>query len=139
MLSYAETKWSGQVREDMNSRISHAEAGRQASERVRRAFKQAGWQVEADDKGNEGSCADLLLRQNAHSYVAEVKAISRGSSVPLEDPWSRACLQVRRAVHGDALPLAIVVAPRISPSAVARLEDFRQQYAPDVAMGVMDH
>lgn len=124
---------------DMNNRISHGEAERQASERVRRAFEQAGWNVEADHRGNARSHADLLLRQNAHSYVAEVKAISRGSSVPLEDPWSRACLQVRHAVHGDVLPLAIVVAPRVSPSAVARLEDFRQQYAPDVAMGVMDH
>ena len=127
------------MREDMSNRISHIEAGRRASERVKRAFKQAGWQVEAEHRGNGQSHADLLLRQNAHSYVAEVKAIARGSSIPLEDPWSRACLQVRRAVHGDALPLAIVVAPRISRSAVARLENFRQQYAPDVAMGVMDH
>ncbi|MBX9928381.1 MAG: hypothetical protein K2X99_05640 [Gemmatimonadaceae bacterium] len=103
------------------------------------AFASAGWQVEADDRGSNHPHANLLLRQNARCYVAEVKAIARGSSIPLEDAWSRVCLEVRQAIRNDELPLAIVVAPRISRSAVARLENFRERYAPDVAMGAIDH
>ncbi len=58
--------------------------------------------------------------------------------MPLEDAWSRACLQAQHAaVEGDQ-PLALLVAPKISSLAVERLAAFAARYAPSVAVGVLD-
>ena len=119
-------------------RVSGLDAGREASELVRRAFEAGGWQAVVEPHLGEGLRPDLYLSQGAYRYVAEVKAIPRGSSVPLEDSWSRACLQAQRAAGDEAHPLAIVVAPRVSQRAFERLAEFADRYAPKVAMGVID-
>jgi len=53
-------------------------------------------------------------------YAVKVLSVPRGSSVPLEQPWSMASLQSRAAANNLSRPLAIVVAPRVSESAVQR-------------------
>lgn len=122
-----------------NNRISRLQAEREASELVGRAFDAAGWKVVLVPSHPERSRLDMLVSLGAHRYAVEVKAIPRGSSVPLEDSWSRACLQAQRAASDDAHPLAIVVAPRVSQRAFERLAEFVKRYAPHVAMGVLDH
>jgi len=115
-------------------RISPVEAGRDAVDLVRAAFLAAGWEVIDTPNG-----PDLLLGKGPIRYAAQVKAIPRGSSVPIEDAWSRVCLEARSAADADARPLAIVVAPKASRAAVDRLAAFAHRHAPDVAMGVIDH
>ena len=118
-----------------NSRISPQEAERDAVDRARAVFVADGWEIlSAPEHG-----PDLLLRKGSFRYAVEIKAISRGSSVPFEDSWSRTCLQARVAAGGDARPLAIIVAPKASRAAIERLAAFAARYAPDIAMGVIDH
>lgn len=116
------------------NRISPAAAGRDAVDLVRAAFMAAGWEISDAQPG-----PDLLLSKGAFKYAAQIKAIPRGSSVPIEDAWSRVCLEARSAAEGDALALAIIVAPKASRAAVERLAEFARRHAPDVAMGVIDH
>ena len=116
------------------NRISAAAAGRDAVDLVRAAFVAAGWEI-SDVQPGPG----LLLSRGAFRYSAQIKAVPRGSSVPIEDSWSRVCLEARSAAHGDAHPLAIVVAPKASRAAVERLAAFAHRHAPDVALGVIDH
>lgn len=125
--------------EHKSNRVSALEAGRDSNALVRRAFEAAGWKVEAEPNLEGQLRPDLVVSKGAHRYAAEVKAIPRGSSVPLEDSWSRACLQAQRAASGGAKPLAIIVAPRVSKRAFERLAEFAERYAPAVAMGVLDH
>jgi hypothetical protein len=127
------------VNDHKNSPVFRPEAGHQARDLVKRAFEAAGWNAAVEPRRADRMRPDFLLSHGPYQYVAEVKAIPRGSSVPLEDSWSRACLQAQRYANNNARPLAIVVAPKISPKAFERLAMFADQYAPDVAMGVMDH
>ncbi len=115
-------------------RISSAEAERHAIERARSAFLAAGWSVQS--AVHDGH--NLRVSHGQFRYAVGVKAIPRGSSVPLEDSWSRACLQAQHAANDGDQPLALVVAPKISSSAVERLAAFAAQYAPSVAIGVLD-
>ena len=121
------------MNDHQKNRISPAEAGRDAVDRVRAVFMAAGW--ESMDAPDDSA---LLLSRGALRYAARIKAIPRGSSVPIEDSWSRACLEARSAAEGEARPLAIVVAPKASEAAIGRLADFAARHAPDVAMGVID-
>ena len=86
--------------------------------------------------------ADLAVSRATHHYLGEIKSVPRGSGAPLEDHWSRAVLQIRYAAQlaPKALgrQLAVIVAPKVSVSAVDRLAAFAQRYTPDVALGVMD-
>ncbi len=106
-----------------------------AVERAQLAFTTAGWTVERAREIEP----DLVVRYGALRFAVEVKAIPRGSSMPLEDAWARACLQARHSARNGALPLALIVAPRVSHAAVERLKVFATRFASDVAVGVIDY
>lgn len=116
------------------NRISPSVAGRDAVDLVRAAFVAGDWEI-VEERSGPG----LLLSKGALRYAAQIKAIPRGSSVPIEDAWSRVCLEARSAAEGDARALAIIVAPKASRAAVDRLAEFAERHAPDVAVGVIDH
>ncbi len=118
-------------------RLQHAIGGseREAVRRARSAFSSAGWSIAHQSV----AASDLVVTQGELRYAVEVKAIPRGSSVRLEDAWSSACLQARLAAQFGARPLALIVAPRVTASSVERLMDFAARFAPDVAVGVIDH
>lgn len=123
--------------QDIDQR-SGPDASQRALAMVQRAFQEGKWQVSIQQQLGDQS-VDLAIDCGQFRYQVVVRAIPKGSSVPLEDVWSRACLQARYVARDKGLPLAIVVGPRVSQSAVGRLKAFAERYAPEVAWGVMDH
>jgi len=125
----------------MNNHSNLAPSAPNAADLVRRAFEHDAWQIKEQVK-IRGRRPDFIISDGDLSYAVEVKAVPRGSSSPIEDAWSRACLQARfyaNEANSDLRPLAVVVAPRVSHAALERLAQFASDYAPDVAMGVIDH
>lgn len=114
--------------------LAHFEA---AEELVQRLFEDAGWKTHAQVRLNHRQ-VDLVVGRGKEQYVVEVKAVSRGSSVPLEQPWSMAALRARAFADVKHKPMAIVVAPQISEAAAQRLFAHQQEFAPDVAVGIVD-
>ena len=103
-------------------------------------FRQHGWRVKEEysvvDKG-----IDLVVSRGSNRYVIELKAASEGRPDRLVPLLSQAILQARAYAQGFALParpLAIIAAPAISPSAAESLVSFLAEFAPDVAVGILD-
>lgn len=107
------------------------------NERVRQLLADAGWNVATHVRHN-GRDVDMLIGKGTDHFVVTIKAVPRGSSVPLEQPWSMACLQARAASDERHKPFAIVVAPYVSKMAAIRLLAYQQSVAPDVAIGIVD-
>jgi len=103
-------------------------------------FRKKGWRVKkepiAADKG-----VDLLVAHGDQRYIIECKVASEGRPDRLVPLLSQAVLQVRayaQALPKPAAPLAVIAAPAISPSAANSLVSFLSQFAPDVAVGILD-
>jgi hypothetical protein len=103
-------------------------------------FRQQGWRVIKEpllaDKG-----VDLVVARGDQRYIVELKAASEGRPDRLVPLLSQAILQVR--AHAQALPqpaalLVVVSAPAISPSTANSLVSFLSQFAPEVAIGILD-
>ncbi len=86
------------------------------------------------------SRSDLVFEKDGKRYAVELKRSSEGRSDRLIPLLSHAILQARlRAKQsGDALPVAVVAAPRIPASVAAQICDFGEQYASDAGIGVID-
>ncbi len=103
-------------------------------------FREHGWRVKKEplsaDKG-----VDLVAVHGDKRYFFQCKAASEGRPDRLVPLLSQAILQARayaQAQPKPAAPLAVVAAPAISLSAVNSLVSFRSQFAPDVAIGIVD-
>jgi len=103
-------------------------------------FRKQGWRVKKEpivaDKG-----VDLLVAHGDQRYLIECKVASEGRPDRLVPLLSQAVLQVRayaQALPEPASPLAVIAAPAISPSAANSLVSFLSQFAPDVAIGIVD-
>jgi hypothetical protein len=103
-------------------------------------FRQHGWRVKKEpmlaDKG-----ADIVVARGNQRYIIECKVASEGRPDRLVPLLSQAILQARayaQAFPEPAAPLAVVGAPAISPSAAKSLVSFLSQFAPDVAVGILD-
>jgi hypothetical protein len=84
---------------------------------------------------------DLIVARGEQRYIIELKAASEGRPDRLLPLLLQAILQVRayaQALPQPASPLAVVAAPAISPSAANSLVSFLSQFAPDVAVGILD-
>jgi hypothetical protein len=104
-------------------------------------LRQNGWKVEVNPRLGD-RFADLLISRKEIRYVAELKVSSEGRRDRLVPLLSQAILQANALAMASpdrALPLAIVVAPSISASVVAHLRSFLAEYAPDSAVGILDH
>ena len=103
-------------------------------------FRQHGWRVKKEPKLADKE-VDLVVARGSHRYIIELKAASEGRPDRLVPLLSQAILQVRayaQAFPESAAPLAVVAAPVISPSAANSLVSFLSQFAPDVAIGILD-
>jgi hypothetical protein len=103
-------------------------------------FRQHGWRVKKATKLADKE-VDLVVARGDYRYIVELKAASEGRSDRLVPLLSQAILQVRayaQAFPESAAPLAVVAAPAISPSAANSLVSFLSQFAPDVAVGILD-
>jgi Restriction endonuclease len=117
-----------------------AHSGREFEDLVANLFRQHGWRVKKEsllaDKG-----ADIVVSRGDQRYIIECKVASEGRPDRLVPLLSQAILQARayaQAFPGPAAPLAVVGAPAISPSAANSLFSFLSQFAPDVAVGILD-
>lgn len=120
------------------SRTSPQEAPwKAAADHLQLIFAKGGWQVKAMPRQGKFE-ADLLARRHKASYAIELKAGSEGRSDRLIPLFAQAALQVMRGASRNAVPLAVVSAPRISRRTAEQVLDFGRKYAPDVAAGVFD-
>jgi Holliday junction resolvase len=103
-------------------------------------FRKGGWQVRRHRAAGDMQ-ADLVVSAGEKKYVVEVKASSEGRRDRLIPLLSQAILQaqaIARRFPEPAAPLAVVAARRVPASVADRLKLFAEQYAPDVAVGVVD-
>ena len=103
-------------------------------------FRRSGWKAKREPSIGD-KVADLLISRGNQRYIIELKAASEGRPDRLVPLLSQAILQARayaQAFPEPAAPLAVVAAPVISPSAANSLISFLSQFAPDVAVGILD-
>jgi len=123
----------------MPSEVS-ASRGDRLEQRVADLFRRAGWKVRRQPPIGDLR-ADLLAQRGGHSYVVEVKRAPDGRRDRVLPLLAQAILQARAFADRSpepAAPLAIVGAERVSEALVGDLDRFVQQYAPDVAVGLVD-
>lgn len=103
-------------------------------------FRQHGWRVKKEHSVAEKSI-DLVVARGNDRYIIEPKAASEGRPDRLVPLLSQAILQARayaQAFPQPAAPLAVIAAPAISPSAANSLVRFLSEFAPEVAVGILD-
>jgi hypothetical protein len=123
--------------QDSEFRSDAVARGKQAEALLAKLFADAGWSVRVRDRVGAPN-ADMIIHSKGAAYAVEVKAAAEGRSDRLIPLWSQACLQASRAANAKSQPLAIVAAPSISPKVARHVIEFAQEYAPDVAAGVID-
>jgi len=117
-----------------------AHSGREFEDLVANLFRQHGWRVKKEPMPADKS-ADIVIARGNQRYIIECKVASEGRPDRLVPLLSQAILQARayaQAFPEPAAPLAVVGAPAISPSAAKSLVSFLSQFAPDVAVGILD-
>ena len=115
-----------------------AERGQQAEGLLAGIFEQAGWRVERQPKHQKPELDMIVRDSNGVIYAVEVKAAVEGRADRLIPLFSQAVLQSQHGASKNAVPLAVVAAPKISRGAAERILKFAAQYAPDAAAGVID-
>jgi hypothetical protein len=103
-------------------------------------FREHGWRVKKEHSIADKD-VDFVVARGNDRYIIELKAASEGRPDRLVPLLSQAILQARayaQAFRQPASPLAVVAAPAISPSAANSLVSFLSQFAPDVAVGILD-
>jgi len=121
----------------MNS-ASLSAPGRHAEDLVARLFDDHGWEVQREPVIGSHR-ADLLVKKGRQVFVVEIKALSEGRpdrAIPL---LSQAILQAQayaRALR-KGRPLAVVYVGDASPSLLKQVGEFSQEFASDVAVGVI--
>jgi hypothetical protein len=103
--------------------------------RIADLFRKAGWTVLPQANG-----PDFIVRKGRSAYVVEVKRSSEARADRLVPQLSQGILQARRYAQGvpDAAPLVVVVASRVPTRVVEQVKTFASDYAPDVAIGIVD-
>ena len=99
-------------------------------------FEQAGWRVEREP--DREPRFDMKVHRPGVAYVVEVKAAVEGRGDRLVPLFSQAILQSLHSAGHNAAPLAVVAAPKISQVVAEQVLKFAEQYAPEVAAGVID-
>ena len=123
---------------DLPGKSSQTDRWRAAEERFRFLLEEHGWKLKAVLRKSSYE-ADLLARRGPVSYAVEFKAASEGRSDRLVPLFAQAALQVMRIERGNALPLAVVCAPRITMAVAQQVFEFAAKYVPDdLAVGVFD-
>lgn len=103
-------------------------------------FRMHGWQVEEEPGHGYGSALrpDLVVESGALGYAVEVKAMGEGRPDRALALLSQALLQAdRHAALLGMRPLAVVYVSNALPSLWNKLVQFRQDYAPNAAIGLV--
>lgn len=99
-------------------------------------FRQHGWTVEP--RSGPGQ-PDLVVEQGSFRYAIEIKSSGEPRTDRLLGRLAEAIVESRsHAETAGAAPLAVIVAPPMSPLVVKALFRYKNQYADDVAIGVVD-
>jgi hypothetical protein len=105
----------------------------QAAELMRRHLD--GLELE-ENEANSG--ADLLANTPEGVFAIEIKSTRRRGVDDMKGRLATAVLQAQRYASPDAHPVVLLHAPRVRSRAVARLEEFMNEYAPGVGWGAWD-
>lgn len=108
--------------------------------RVAEAFRRAGWKIQRE-RAIGDLRPDLAVRRGDYAYVVTVKGAPEGRRDRLVPLLAMAILQaqvIARRSPESVAPLAVVGAKRVSESLARDMERFAQEYAPDVAVGLID-
>lgn len=108
--------------------------------RVAEIFRRAGWKVQRNQAVSDAH-AGLIVQRGDCTYLVEIKSASEGRRDRLMPLLALAILQAQvfaRRRPEPVVPLAIVGAKRVSESLAEEIERFVQEYAPDVAVGLLD-
>lgn len=101
-------------------------------------LQEAGWSVLVKPAGPPQRRPDLIASRGAYRYVVELKSEPEGRPDRALALLAQAILQASRYAADMGLrPLAVVLVGRISPSLRLKVADFQQNYAPDVAVGLV--
>lgn len=117
-------------------RFSRPVRERRAVRNLEKLFHEAGWKVERGI-GHDKMGPDLEVHRGQIRYVIEMKVAAEGRGDRLVPLWAQACLQAQRWA-GAGRPMAVVGAPWIAPSTAVQVLAFAAEYAPNVAVGVID-
>ncbi len=123
-----------------NPKSPNPHSGREFEDVIANFFRQHGWRVKKEPLLADKR-ADLAVERGEQRYIVEIKSASEGRPDRLVPLLSQAILQARAFAEVSpepAMPLAIVAAPAISPSAANNLIRFLVQFAPDAAAGIFD-
>src|ERR1019366_2632523 len=104
-------------------------------------FRRYDWRMKACPPFGADKGVGLLESCEGFRYVVQLKVSSEGRSDPLVPLLAQAILQaksVAQAFPEQAVPLAVVAAPMISPSVAKKLRSFLTESAPDAAAGMFD-
>lgn len=103
------------------------------------AFRQEGWKV-ARRTRLDGRRADLLVRHGKLAYAVELISAPEGRRDRMIPLLAKAILEAQALVRGRSAvaPLAVVASARVSEALADEVRNFAIEYAPGVAVGVMD-
>lgn len=122
----------------MRTSASTTQTGLAAVRDVERLFEAAGWETTRESTAGEMR-ADLQVRKAAHRYVVEIKATSEARPDRVVALLSQAILQARAYAreYAGAKPMAVVRVAEETASLFDKVLDFRNAYAPDMAIGLV--
>jgi hypothetical protein len=114
------------------------ERGQRAERLLAEIFEHAGWRVEREPHRPKSQFDMIVRRPDGVLYAVEVKAGVEGRGDRLVPLFAQAVLQSLRGAGQNAIPLAVVAAPKISQRAAEQVLKFAEHYAPNAAAGVID-
>ena len=107
---------------------------------VANLFREEGWKV-VEEPREKNVAPDFLISGRGKKFVVELKRASEGRKdrvIPLLSQAALEAAHYSRIMHGHPLPLAIVAANRIPESVAEEAKQFVREWAPEVAVGVLD-
>lgn len=105
---------------------------------VAHLFEANGWDVDHSPKHGR-KYPDLMVRRGSQRFVVEIKALAEGRADRVIPLLSQAILQAQANAldAGNAQPLAVICVESASQSLSKQVGSFVEQYAPNVAIGLV--
>ena len=122
----------------MRSSYSSKNRNENAEALVADLFDANGWDVNRSP-GAGNKRPDLIVKKGAQGYVVEIKALAEGRADRVIPLLSQAILQAQAnaLVADNAQPLAVIYVENASQSLAKQVGSFVEQYAPNVAAGLV--
>ncbi|MGS0743545.1 RpiR family transcriptional regulator [Glaciimonas sp. GG7] len=112
--------------------------GENAEAFVADLFQAHGWDVDRSPE-YERKHPDLLFRRDTQCFVVEIKSLAEGRPDRVIPMLSQAILQAQTHAFdaGNAQPLAVISVENASQSLSKQFASFAEEYAPNVAVGLV--